>query len=181
MVKSIEAARAVEAAHALDGVILVSCADMKPAPVSWLWRYWLALGKLRLLAGDPGQGKTTLALAMAATVSSGRNWPDGTPCEAGNVVIWSGEDDATDTLVPRLIGMGAAMNKVPFVDGLRAGGKRVPFDPARDMPRLAAAVKEIGGMRLLIVDPVVSAVTGDSRTPPRFAGHYSRWSIWQRQ
>ena len=55
----------------LDGVILSCGADLMPEPVSWLWQYWLALGKMHILAGAPGQGKTTLALAMAATVTIG--------------------------------------------------------------------------------------------------------------
>jgi crossover junction endodeoxyribonuclease RuvC len=64
---------------------------------------WLAKGKLQLLAGQPGTGKTTLALALAAITSIGGVWPDGSRPAPGNVVIWSGEDDPRDTLVPRLI------------------------------------------------------------------------------
>ncbi|TCP10647.1 AAA family ATPase [Simplicispira metamorpha] len=50
-----------------DSVVLACGADLTPEPVRWLWRHWLALGKLHILAGAPGQGKTTIAMAMAAT------------------------------------------------------------------------------------------------------------------
>lgn len=75
-------------------------------PVRWLWNGWLAAGKFHLLGGQPGTGKTTIALDLAATVSSGKRWPDGTQAEAGYVVIWSGEDDPEDVLAPPLAGDG---------------------------------------------------------------------------
>ncbi|WP_155402821.1 AAA family ATPase, partial [Ralstonia solanacearum] len=95
-----------------DGVILVNGADLKPQPVRWLWRDWLALGKLHILAGAPGQGKTTIALAFAATVTSGGRWPDGSRCGPGNVLVWSGEDDPADTLLPRLLAAGGDRGRV---------------------------------------------------------------------
>ncbi|GCB02945.1 AAA family ATPase [Ralstonia sp. SET104] len=145
-----------------DGVILVNGADLEPQPVRWLWRDWLALGKLHILAGAPGQGKTTIALAFAATVTSGGRWPDGSRCEPGNVLVWSGEDDPADTLLPRLLAAGGDRGCVYFVAGSRVNGEVESFDPARDMATLQAEAERIGNVRLLIVDPVVSAVTGDS-------------------
>ena len=145
-----------------DGVVLTCGSDLKPEPVRWLWQNWLALGKFHLLAGAPGQGKTTIAMAIAATVTIGGRWPDGTRSEAGNVLIWSGEDDPADTLLPRLLVAGADRAKCFFISGSRIGGEVQPFDPAKDMDRLLAAVKQIGGIKMLVVDPVVSAVTGDS-------------------
>jgi putative DNA primase/helicase len=145
-----------------DGVILVNGADLKPEPIRWLWFLWLALGKLHILAGAAGQGKTTL-LALIAILTGGRRWPDGTRCEQpGNVLAWSGEDDAADTLLPRLLAMGADPKRVFFVKGSRIEGESVPFDPARDMGQLVAAAERIGNVKLLMVDPVVSAVAGDS-------------------
>jgi putative DNA primase/helicase len=145
-----------------DGVVLVNGASLKPEPVRWLWLHWLALGKLHMLAGAPGQGKTTIALSFAAAISAGGRWPDGTRCPQGNVVIWSGEDDPADTLLPRLVAMGADSSRVYFVKAARVDGEEVPFDPARDLARLADEAKRIGDVRLLMVDPVVSAVGGDS-------------------
>ena len=145
-----------------NGVVLTCGSELTPEPVQWLWPNWLALGKLHILAGAPGQGKTTIAMAMAATVTIGGRWPDGTRCEAGNVLIWSGEDDPADTLLPRILAAGGDRSKVFFISGSQIAGEVEPFDPARDMGYLLAAVEQIGGIKMLIVDPVVSAVTGDS-------------------
>lgn len=145
-----------------DGVVLVNGSDLTPEPIRWLWSDWLALGKLHILAGAPGQGKTTIAIAMGATVTVGGRWPDGSRCEPGNVLIWSGEDDPADTLLPRLIAAGANRSRCYFVQGTRIGGELESFDPARDMAALEWTAHQIGGVKLLIVDPVVSAVAGDS-------------------
>lgn len=147
---------------ARDAVVLTCGADLTPEPIRWLWQYWLAQGKLHILAGAPGQGKTTIALTMAATVSIGGRWPDGTRCAPGNVLIWSGEDDPADTLVPRLMAAGADRSRCFFIEGARRDGEVVPFDPARDLGHLLEAIEKIGGCGLLVIDPVVSAVTGDS-------------------
>lgn len=159
---SLEYILAKARAPVTDGVVLLNGADLTPQPVAWLWRHWLALGKLHILAGAPGQGKTTLAIAMAATVTSGGRWPDGSRCDAGHVLIWSGEDDPADTLLPRLIAAGADKSRVHFVSGTRTDGELRPFDPATDMVQLAELASRIGNVRLIVVDPVVSAVTGDS-------------------
>lgn len=145
-----------------NGVILKNGADLQPTPIQWLWRDWLALGKLHILAGAPGQGKTTIALALAATVTIGGRLPDGSRCDAGNVLIWSGEDDPADTLLPRLLAAGADRDRCYFVEGTRINGAIESFDPARDMLELERQASLIGGIRLLVVDPVVSAVAGDS-------------------
>lgn len=145
-----------------NGIVLTCGTELTPEPVYWLWQNWLALGKFHLLAGAPGQGKTTIAMSLAATVTIGGRWPDGTRCEAGNVLIWSGEDDPSDTLLPRLLAAGACRERCFFISGARIKGEVEPFDPARDMGQLLAAVEKIGGIKMLVVDPVVSAVTGDS-------------------
>ncbi len=143
-------------------VVLTCGADLTPEPVQWLWPDWLALGKFHLLAGAPGQGKTTIAMGMAATVTIGGRWPDGSRCAAGNVLIWSGEDDYTDTLLPRLIAAGADRSRVFFVDGTRTAGAVRPFDPSTDTRTLQEAIQQIGSVRLIVIDPVSTAVAGDS-------------------
>ncbi|MFD2111178.1 AAA family ATPase [Thiorhodococcus fuscus] len=140
-----------------------AASTIKPDPVRWLWPGWLAAGKVHLLAGAPGTGKTTVSMALAATVSLGGRWPDGTEALQGDVLIWSGEDDIKDTLVPRLMAVGADLNRVHFItttnteDGLRA------FDPAVDIDLLADKMAWMDPCpSLLIVDPIVAAVSGDS-------------------
>lgn len=143
-------------------VELLRGSDIKPEPISWLWDGWLAAGKMHVFGGAPGTGKTTIALALAATVTTGGRWPDGTRSPDGNVVIWSGEDDPADTLIPRLTLSGADLFRVYFIADIREGNERRSFDPARDMEPLRRKLAEIGGVRLLIVDPIVSAIAGDS-------------------
>jgi hypothetical protein len=152
----------LEGTHSVT-VKLRRASDVKMEPISWLWDGWLAAGKLHILAGRPGTGKTTLALALAAAISTGGTLPDGTRCkEPGNVIVWSGEDDIADTLVPRLAAMGADLTRIHFVGDIKGTDGRRPFDPARDMPALIAKARAVGNVKLLIVDPVVTAVAGDS-------------------
>lgn len=151
----------VEIDTPMPEVILERAADLKPEPIQWLWPGWMAAGKYTLLAGAPGTGKTTAAMALAATVTIGGRWPDGSRSPVGSIVIWSGEDDAKDTLVPRLAAAGADLSRVYFVAGINDGDGPRAFDPAHDMEPLAAKLEEIGDVRLLIVDPIVSATAGD--------------------
>lgn len=156
-------------AAALDGmpnherVVKLRCgAAIKPQAITWLWDGWLPAGKLTILAGAAGTGKTTLTLGLAATLTARGRWPDGKTCKTpGNVLIWSSEDNPDDTLVPRLIASGADMNRCHFIDGIAENGQSVPFDPSQDIGELHKAVRRIGGVSLLIIDPIVSAVAGD--------------------
>ncbi len=146
-----------------QSVVALSRGDtLTPEPINWLWPGWLAAGKMHILGGQAGTGKTTIALALAAALTTGGRWPDGNKAPIGDVVIWSGEDDPTDTLVPRLRAMGADMRRVHFVAGITENEKARSFDPASDMLALQAALQELPAARLLIVDPIVSAITGDS-------------------
>ncbi|MNF50632.1 hypothetical protein D3C76_851330 [compost metagenome] len=140
-----------------------SAASIKPVAIRWLWPGWLAKGKLHILAGAGGTGKTTLLLGLIATITTGGLWPDGSRCtEPGNALIWSSEDDPADTLVPRLAAAGADLTRVHIIQGrINAQGDADPFDPANDIALLRATAHEIGGVSLLMLDPIVSAVKGD--------------------
>lgn len=141
----------------------VPASSIKPLAIRWLWPGWLAQGKLHILAGAGGTGKTTLLLGLIATITTAGRWPDGEICrEPGNALIWSSEDDPSDTLVPRLIAAGADMGRVFIIQGRsNAQGDYEPFDPASDIDLLRETAQEIGGISLLMLDPVVSAVKGD--------------------
>ncbi|HKU17950.1 MAG TPA: AAA family ATPase [Candidatus Saccharimonadales bacterium] len=150
------------AASVAPRVMLTRGSDVQPEAVDWLWDGWLAAGKLHLIGGAPGTGKTTLATSLAAIITSGSTWPDGTRATCGSVVIWSGEDDVADTLNPRLRAAGADMTRVHMVSGVQEDGVRYPFDPACNMDALRAALATIHDVRLIVLDPIVSAVSGDS-------------------
>ncbi|MBM3514706.1 MAG: hypothetical protein FJX59_13480 [Alphaproteobacteria bacterium] len=143
-------------------VELLCASTVTPRPIDWIWDGWLSGGKLHILGGNAGTGKTTIALALAAIITTGGQWPDGTKSSVGDVLIWSGEDDAEDSLVPRLIACGADLSRVHFVSSATESKKKRSFDPARDIPALAAKIENLRNLRLLIIDPVVSAVVRDS-------------------
>jgi len=80
----------------------VFLSQVEAQPVHWLWQKRIPLGKITLLDGDPGMGKSLLAIDLAARVSSGLPMPDGTPGPQGGVIMIAPEDGAGDTLRPRL-------------------------------------------------------------------------------
>jgi energy-coupling factor transporter ATP-binding protein EcfA2 len=145
-------------------VVLTGLASIRPTVIDWLWPGYLPKGMLTLLAGPGGSGKSTLAFSLAAIVTTAGQWPDGSRCVApGNVLIWSSEDDLARTIVPRLIAARADLDRIASVEGVLGDqGLKMPFDPALHMDDLRRQVSQIsGGVSLLIIDPIVSAVTGD--------------------
>ncbi len=133
---------------------------VKLEPVKWLWPGFLPAGMLTILGGPPGSGKTTLAQSIASVITTGGKWPDGTRCPGtGDVLIWSGED-AHAVTASRLVAAGAEMSRIHFVDGI-TGDDDDAFDPGRDMSLLEATAERLTAPRLLILDPIVSAVAGD--------------------
>jgi AAA domain len=138
--------------------VIEMASDITPEKIDWLWRDFLARGMLHIFAGAPETGKTTLALSYAAIISAGQHWPDGVKATIGKVLIWTNEDDDAKTIIPRLIRMGAETKNIGIIRGQLENGHKRPFNPAIDMPSLIAKAKEIGGVDLLILDPVVAAV-----------------------
>lgn len=137
---------------------LIRYDTIQPEPISWLWRHRIARGKLNTLEGDPGVSKSTLALTIAAHVSTGRDWPDGTPCPTGNVLVMAAEDGRGDTIRPRLDLAGADATRVHHVEGVLAVG---PDGESLTEPSLAHIaglerhVKATGAV-LLIVDVLMA-------------------------
>lgn len=142
-------------------VTLLRASTVTPKPIKWLWDGWLAQGKLHLYAGPGGVGKTTVCLGIAATISSGGTFPDGSVCKPMNVVIWSGEDGIEDILVPRLIKAGANLNRVHFVESVTTKRGKRCFDPSKDLPHLSAKLEKMDDVGLLSVDSVADTITGD--------------------
>jgi putative DNA primase/helicase len=143
-------------------VKIVMGTDIATRPMSWLWRDWLAHGKLHIFAGRPGCLKTTTAIGFAAGITVGGRWPDGSWMAQGNVVVWSGEDAIDDTLLPRFIAAGGDRAHIAFIKGVEEDGKSRAFDPAGDMEALTEVCNTLGGVNLIVIDPVVMIAKGDS-------------------
>ncbi len=139
------------------GVHLVSANRLSPKPINWVIPGWLARGKLTVLAGHGGSGKSNVAIGIAAMVSIGDASQLDAATTPGRVLIWSAEDDIEDTIIPRLVAAGADRENVSFVEGATRA-----FDPSVDMPELSEKLAEHEDVSLLIIDPIVSAVSGDS-------------------
>jgi archaellum biogenesis ATPase FlaH len=143
-----------------DGVTLTTLADVKPERVSWLWPGRIPVGKLVTLDGDPGLGKSTLALSFAVPITTSAPWPDGSVCEhRGAVLIMSAEDGLADTVRPRLDAAGADVTKVHAIEGvtiLDEHGERIlrPLTLA-DVAALDEAINRTGA-RLLVIDVVMA-------------------------
>jgi len=148
--------------HAAEtgGLVLTRLSDVKPEPVEWLWQGRIPAGKLVTLDGDPGLGKSTLALAFAGIVTTGGSWPDGTKCvHPGGVLLLSAEDGLADTVRPRLDAARADLTAVHAVEGVPVvdeNGERTLRPPTlADVAALEQAVTEKGA-RLIVVDVVMA-------------------------
>jgi putative DNA primase/helicase len=145
-------------AHA--SLVIKRASEIEPTRISWLWPDRIAIGKQTLIAGDVGLGKSQLTAYLAAAVTKGGQWPcsegQATP---GSVVIFSAEDDAKDTIVPRLHAADADVSRVRIVEAVETddgkGNKsRRMFHLEADLAQLEAALDEIGDVRLVIIDPI---------------------------
>jgi hypothetical protein len=129
--------------------------DVTPRPLQWLWPFRLPLGKLAVLEGDPGLGKSFLALDLCARLSTGRPWPDDAPAPAPAASIFlNGEDGLEDTIGPRLAGLGADPTRV-FVLDRQDDELAAALSLPAHVALLDALVKEAQA-RLLVIDPVMA-------------------------
>jgi hypothetical protein len=125
--------------------VLVRADELQPESIDWAWENRFAFGKLAVLAGDPGLGKSTILVEIAALHSIGGDFPCGEgraqQCET---LFLTAEDGLRDTLVPRLMAAGADRSKIHFLTGTKAEGTddESLFDLSRDITALRAVLKE---------------------------------------
>lgn len=129
---------------------------VKAQRVRWLWYGRIPLGKITVLDGDPGLGKSQLALDIAARLSSGRPMPYSTgERRTGGVVVLTAEDDLADTVKPRLDAAGAATERIIAIDNIvLAGEEHYPTLPD-DLGYVAEAIERVNA-RLVIIDPLMA-------------------------
>jgi hypothetical protein len=150
---------------------LVRLADVTPTPVSWLWPGYLPLGKLAVLDGDPGLGKSSVTLDLAARVSTAQPLPDGAVSDLpgpGGVVLLSAEDGLADTIRPRLEAAGADVQRVVALTGVAdvsPGSGEVDVRPPTiaDLDPIEEAIHRVAA-RLVIVDPFMAYLADQVRS-----------------
>ena len=125
---------------------LIRMSDIQPEEVQWLWYPYIPLGKLTVIQGDPGEGKTTFVLAVIAALTKGEALPEREPLDPVNILYQTAEDGLADTIRPRLDALGADCSRVLVID-----------ESERELSlsdeRIRQAMEETGA-KLLVLDPL---------------------------
>jgi hypothetical protein len=151
-----------------DGELGTLLSAVKPETVSWLWPGRIPYGKLTILDGDPGLGKSVLTLTLAALVTRGWSMPfedrePGVDRDPAGVVLLSAEDGLDDTIRPRLDAAGADVERVLALDRIPEGAAfRLPVLP-QDAIFIKEAVRRVEA-KLVIIDPLTAFLGGDTNT-----------------
>lgn len=95
---------------------VIKMSDMEEKVVQWLWSPFIPFGKVTLIQGNPGKGKTWFAMALCAYCTAGRELPNALPIKPFNVFYQTAEDGVGDTIKPRLAKCGADMTRVRFIN-----------------------------------------------------------------
>lgn len=138
------------------GEVGILLSDVEPEQVDWIWPGRIPKGKLTVLDGDPGLGKSAATVDLAARVSAGLVLPDGTPCEAAGAVICSAEDGLADTIRPRLDAAGGDPSRVLSLATIPdAEGLERPISIPEDVSVIRQAIRRVDA-HLVIVDPLMA-------------------------
>ena len=127
-------------------VPVMKMSEVEETVVQWLWYPFIPFGKVTLIQGNPGKGKTWLAMAIAAYCTNGQELPNALPIEPFNVLYQTAEDGIADTIKPRLAKCGADMTRVRFINE-----EEKQLSMTDD--RIEKAIRQ-NNVRLMIMDPI---------------------------
>ena len=136
-----------------ETVKIIRMSDVELTPVEWLWKPYLPFGKLSVLQGNPGEGKTYFAMHLAAACTNGKLLPNMERMEPFNVLYQTAEDGLGDTVKPRLIEAGADLDRVLVIDD-----SEVQLTLSDE--RIEKAIIE-NNARLVIIDPIQAYLGAD--------------------
>ena len=139
--------------------VLIRMSDVESREVQWLWRGRVALGRISLLVGMPGMGKSFLTAYMASRVTTRSPWPEGSPCPMGSVILISAEDDPGDTIRPRLDAHHADPARVHLLSMVvkkEKGKTRELMFTLQDLEALESSLQQIPDCKLIVIDPIGS-------------------------
>lgn len=134
-------------------VKVIRMSDVEMTPVDWLWKPYLPFGKLSVLQGNPGEGKTYFAMYLAAACTNGKLLPNMERLEPFNVIYQTAEDGLGDTVKPRLIEAGADLDRVLVIDD-----SSTPLTLSDE--RIEKAILE-NHAKLVIIDPIQAYLGAD--------------------
>lgn len=149
--------------------ILVRADSIKPESINWAWRNRYAFGKMAVIAGDPGLGKSTILIDLVALHTNGGAFPCGEgAAKSCEVLFLTAEDGLSDTLVPRLMAAQADLTKIHFLTGTRTEGASnddadAMFDIAKDVPVLREVFAENPAIKILVIDPLTAYLGAGTR------------------
>lgn len=151
-----EAIQADEADSTLD-LYVRPFSTIEAKPIEWLWKGRLALGKITLLTGDGGVGKSMLTCDLASRISQGGCLPDGGVAPLGDVFFIGAEDGAEDTVRPRLDAAGADVDRVHLIQGPKRKGEEIasPIDLSLHIVKLDRLLDQRPDAKLLVIDPIM--------------------------
>ena len=129
-------------------------ADLAIEYIRWLWRNRFPRGKVSVLDGDPGTGKSLILVDLAARVTSGNPMPDGEEVERAGAVLVCAEDDAADTILPRFLAAGGDPARARVI------GSEKPFVIPDHLDKLERAIKQVGAS-FVAIDPVMSFLSDE--------------------
>ena len=136
-----------------ETVKIIRMSDVELTPVEWLWKPYLPFGKLSVLQGNPGEGKTYFAMHLAAACTNGKLLPNMERMEPFNVIYQTAEDGLGDTVKPRLIEAGADLDRVLVIDD-----SDVQLTLSDE--RIEKAIIE-NNAKLVIIDPIQAYLGAD--------------------
>ncbi len=139
-----------------DALVFIKSSDIVSRPIDWLWPGKIARGKLSIIAGDPGLGKSQSTIDIASIVSNGSKWPSGENARQGNVLFFSAEDDPEDTINPRLLAAGANTERVSIFSTVKKGGKEKYFSLGEDIDLLEKTLETEKNIALIVIDPITA-------------------------
>lgn len=136
-----------------EGVLISMGTEIETEKAQWLWPGYIPLGKITIIAGDPGMGKSTIALDLVSRISRGTFLPTLGRTVSGTCLIASAEDSAEDTIIPRLIACEANLKRVGIIREVRIEDELRFLSIPRDLNRLRDVIVKKGA-RILIIDPL---------------------------
>ena len=146
------------------GPTITCMANVESKPIPWLWKGRIPLGRLTLLVGSPGLGKSFATCDFASRVSTGTPWPDGAECPKGEILLVTAEDDPADTIRPRLDAHYADVSRIHLLEGVRRRDDKGKMVEAaftlEDIPTLETTLHKHPDTKLVIIDPIGSFIGG---------------------